>query len=470
MIDLYKIYNNLPYPLRVLAASVRGYYLRWWRYGPETEQLIEEALERETWSSERWKAWQEEQIAYILHRAATKVPFYRDYWVRQRRHGNSASWDVLENWPILKKEALRENPISFVAEDCDVQRMFRDRTSGTTGTPLSVYLKRDTLRKFYALFEVRNRRWHGISLRERWAILGGQQIVPLHQKHPPFWVFNAGLNQLYLSTYHLSAKNTRYYIDALHHYAPMHMIVYPSSAFVLALAVLEEALIPPMMKVIVSNAELLLDKHKKIISEAFRCPVRNTYGMGEMVTAASECEKGAMHIWPEVGIIEVFDDLQDISVKNGEVGRLILTGLLNTDMPLIRYEVGDRGSLYSPEVKCTCGRNLPLLSKLEGRLNDMIVTPDGRRIFWINPVFYGLPIREAQIIQENLERIRVRFVKANGYTNRDEISIIKRLRARVGDVDIVMEPVDYIPRSSNGKFRSVISLVTKEKENIAVKA
>lgn len=100
----------------------------------------------------------------------------------------------------------------------------------------------------------------------------------------------------------------------------------------------------------------------------------------------------------------------------------------------------------------------------------MIVTPDGRRIFWINPVFYGLPIREAQILQENLERIRVRFVKANGYTNRDEISIIKRLRERIGDVDIVMESVDYIPRSSNGKFRSVISLVTKEKENNAVKA
>lgn len=47
MIDLYKIYNNLPYPLRVLAATVRGYYLRWWRYGPETEQLIEEALGRD---------------------------------------------------------------------------------------------------------------------------------------------------------------------------------------------------------------------------------------------------------------------------------------------------------------------------------------------------------------------------------------------------------------------------------------
>ena len=49
-----KIYHRLPCPLRVLAADARGYYLRWWRYGPETERLVEEALERETWSPERW--------------------------------------------------------------------------------------------------------------------------------------------------------------------------------------------------------------------------------------------------------------------------------------------------------------------------------------------------------------------------------------------------------------------------------
>lgn len=461
MIDRYKIYNTFPYPLRILAASVRGYYLRWWRYGNETEKLVKEALERETWSSDRWKMWQEKQLFYMLHRAATKVPYYRDYWTQQRRHGNHASWEVLENWPILKKEVLRENPLAFIAEDCNVRRMFCDSTSGTSGTPLSIYIKRATLREFFALFEARTRRWQGIILRERWAILGGQRVVPFHQKNPPFWVFNAGLNQLYLSTYHISPKNAKWYIEALQRYAPTHMIVYPSSAFNLALAVLEKALTPPKMKVIFSNAEVLLDRHKEIISEAFQCPVQNIYGMVEMAAAASECEKGAMHIWPEVGITEVLEDKQDIPIKHGEVGRLILTSLLNVDMPLIRYEVGDRGSLDFSEVKCNCGKNLPLLSKIEGRLNDMILTPDGRRIFWLNPVFYGLPIMEAQIIQESLERIRVRFVPAQGYTNRDEVSIIQRFRERVGAIDIVTEPVDHIPRSANGKFRSVVSLLTK---------
>ena len=60
----YAIGFHLPYPLRVAAASAKGYYLRWWRYGPETERLVEEALERESWTSTQWKSWQEERLAH----------------------------------------------------------------------------------------------------------------------------------------------------------------------------------------------------------------------------------------------------------------------------------------------------------------------------------------------------------------------------------------------------------------------
>ena len=71
---LMQLYKYAPYPLKVLAASAWGYYLRRWRYGPETDRLVHEALERETWSGEKWQAWQEERLAVVLHRAATRVP------------------------------------------------------------------------------------------------------------------------------------------------------------------------------------------------------------------------------------------------------------------------------------------------------------------------------------------------------------------------------------------------------------
>ena len=115
--SLLAVYHRLPIPMRHLAASLRGISLRRWRYGPETEKLVEEALEREHWDASRWKAWQEERLAVVLHRAASKVPYYRSQWSERRRRGDTASFDRLENWPILKKVSVRADPRSFDADD-----------------------------------------------------------------------------------------------------------------------------------------------------------------------------------------------------------------------------------------------------------------------------------------------------------------------------------------------------------------
>lgn len=167
---LLSIYHHLPPPARNLAANLRGYYLRSWRYGPETDRLVEEALERESWSAEQWKRWQEERLAYVLHRAATRVPYYRQQWSERRRRGDTSSWELLENWPILEKEPLRAHPQAFVADDCDIRRMFHEHTSGTTGKPLDLWWSRETVRAWYALFEARWRRWYGVS-RHDWGTI-----------------------------------------------------------------------------------------------------------------------------------------------------------------------------------------------------------------------------------------------------------------------------------------------------------
>src|SRR5205807_6939392 len=121
-----------------------------------------------------------------------------------------------------------------------------------------------------------------------------------------------------------------------------------------------------------------------------------------------ECEHGRLHQWPEIGWIEAPDQ---------ESRDLVCTGLLNEDMPLIRYRVGDSGSLPRVVEPCSCGRGLPQLSAIAGRTNDLFLTRDGRRVFWLNPVLYGIPVREAQLVQETLDRVRVRYVPAAGFTS-----------------------------------------------------
>ena len=82
-------------------------------------------------------------------------------------------------------------------------------------------------------------------------------------------------------------------------------------------------------------------------------------------------------------------------VPAGTVGDLVCTGLLNADMPLVRYRVGDRGALAPADEGCRCGRTLPTLATVEGRVDDVLLTPDGRRIGRLDPVFKAdLPVRE----------------------------------------------------------------------------
>jgi phenylacetate-CoA ligase len=147
-------------------------------------------------------------------------------------------------------------------------------------------------------------------------------------------------------------------------------------------------------------------------------------------------------------------------VGPGEPGEFICTSLLNPDMPLVRYRVGDRGRLASDATQCSCGRTLPIIDAIEGRTNDSLRTADGRTVFWLNPIFYGLPVRESQIEQESLTRTTVRVAPAAGFDRARHAKVItQRLRDRMGDVDVNLELLEEIPRTANGKLRAVISRV-----------
>lgn len=449
-----RLYHRLPVQARSVVATLQGYRLRWWRYGATSERLKQEAWEREHWSAEQWRVWEAERLAFILERAATLVPYYREQWAARRRQGDGASWELLENWPVLEKEEVRRTPRAFVADDRPLRRLFHLRTSGTTGTPLELWRGLEATRGLYGIGLARTRGWHGVALGDRRAMLGGQLVAPVRQRKPPFWVWNGALRQLYMSSYHLAPDLVPFYLDALVRYRIAYLVGYPSSLFALAQGVLREGRRDLRMVVALGSAESMHPEQRDAIAEAFQCPVRETYGMAENVASATECPAGRLHLWPEVGLIEVVDG--DRRVPAGEFGEFVCTGLMNADMPLIRYRLGDCGRLAPEDEQCECGRTLPLIARIEGRMTDVLVTRDGRRVFWLNPVLYGLPVREAQFIQETLDRIVVRYVAGPGFTADTGRVIIERLRERMGDVQVELEDVAEIPRPRGQKLRSVI--------------
>ena len=236
---------------------------------------------------------------------------------------------------------------------------------------------------------------------------------------------------------------------------------YPSSLYALAQGALELGARGERggqqlnLRVAIANAEPVYAYQRRVIERAFGCPVRETYGMVELVAGAGECEHGRLHQWPDLGHVEVFQG--DYPAEDDRVGDLVCTSLLDADMPLIRYRVGDRGQSPDAYTPCACGRSLPLLSPIDGRCDDVLYARDGRPVGRLDLVFKAdMPIREAQVVQEGPDRIRIVYVPTAEFTPRAGRLLSERLRDRMGPVEVVLEPIGRIPRGPNGKFRSVV--------------
>ena len=440
-------------------AGARGWKLRRLRYPKDHEALTAAALDRDRFSTDQWVSWQADRLSKILDRAARLVPHYRE-------HGAAAGIDATEvtdaaalcDWPLLSKDAIQRDPRRFVADDRTGMRLHRVNTSGTSGTPLTIFRHRDDEARHYAIYEARVRRWNDVSRHDKWAMMGGQLVVPFERDTPPFWVWSQPLNQLYLSTNHLKPANAGAYASQLTATAPTHLVGYSSSMTLLAQMALDQGLALPELTVAISNAEPLLDTQRETLRLAFGCEVRDTYGMSEGAASAAECARGSLHVSPDNGLVEIIGE-DGMPAAVGTAGEIVVTGFTNESMILIRYRTGDRGVL-SPS-PCSCGLGAPVIERIEGRTSDLIRTPDGRQVFWLNPVFAGLPVRESQVVQHAVDDLEVRVVTAPEWNSEHVATLTDRLKARVGAMSIRVNPVSAIERGPGGKFRPVVSLVDK---------
>ncbi len=429
------------------------------RHGPLYGQILDEIAERDGWTLEQFRRYQDRELTHLVRHAGRHVPYYRKAF-------RATGVDVeafpglsgLQQLPILEKESLRADPISLVDERLDVRRLLVIHTSGTTGTPLDLYRDPWANSAEYAYWEGRCRRPAGVRRFQDAEVAAGVQMVAAPTRtRPPFWVHNTRWHQLYMSIYHMSRATLPEYVRELRRFHGDYLEGYPSGVYAIARHILDNGLDPVAFKACFTTAETLLDYQREAIQAAFNCRIYDQYGCCEMAVFAAECELGSLHISPDYCIVEVLDD-EDRPVEPGRVGHLICTGLLNKAQPVIRYRVGDMGAISAQP--CSCGRGLPVLASIEGRTDDVVITSDGRRVGRLDHVFKGMTnVIEAQIVQEDYGQFRIRIVPAEGYSDADAQTAAANLNRRVGPAEVRVELVDRIERTRSGKFIAVVSKV-----------
>ena len=406
----------------------------------------------EWWTSGEIKEYQNRQFLQIVRHAYDTVPFYKKLYDKHGVQINQiCSLADLKKLPIVTKKMVRNSQNTMISNSYKMKTLKKGLTSGTSGTPLTVYSTSEGLAFQWAVWW-RHKARFGISLKDKHLTFGAR--VPIAQTHgsPPYWRNDYFNNRVYLSASHVSKNTVKDIVKYLNSVQFDFFTGYPSAMYVLASLIEREGLcLKKTPKYIVCGSDALTPKYEATISRVFDANVTEQYGMVEFAGNLSKCECGVFHEDFECGYTET------LACEDTTLESLILTGWGNRAMPFIRYEIGDL--VKRSKEACSCGRSSRSYARLEGRLEDFIVTRDGRKLIGMNQVLeYATNAQEAQIHQRSAGEIEFRIIPGDGFGEDDRVALVREFRRRGGEeIKIKIKIVDELERSSAGKVKAVIS-------------
>jgi phenylacetate-CoA ligase len=453
-----ELYWRLPVRLQETVLSAYAVHLDRLYYAPTYENWLRVVSSQREWSRAEAEQWQTTRLQSIVQLAATSVPYYRQRW-RDLDWRSIRSISDLRLLPLLEKQAIRQNEGMFLGEGLNPRSLWVEKTSGTTGTSLRIYWPKPMLPQFWAMMEVMVRNVAGVAREMPRAMMGGRAIISGGTTAPPYWRFNRRWRQLYLSSYHVSPRTAPFYVRALRQYKSQWMTGYGSAIGALAESALAVGIEPFPLQAVITSGDTLLPSMRRSIERFFQCKCFDQYGQCEGVAMAMECRYGRMHVVPALGIIEILRP-DGSPCAAGEVGEVFATGLLNEAMPLIRYRLGDCAA-WADDPLCACGNRQPAISNLEGRVDDYLVTEDGRKIGRLAAFRRSPAVHSAQIVQHQPGRAWLLVRPSNSFRPADALAIRDDILERVGKFDIQVYEVPEIPKTPQGKVKLVVRLEDK---------
>ena len=197
-----------------------------------------------------------------------------------------------------------------------------------------------------------------------------------------------------------------------------------------------------------------------MVREVFGCGISDIYSCQEGGYIALQCPDHAhYHVVSEGVYVEIVDD-EGQPLGPGRQGHVLVTNLHNFATPLIRYRLGDMAEFGEP---CACGRGLPVIRRVMGRVRNMLVLPDGTThwpYFGFKEFMAVADVRQFQVIQRSLELVEFRLVVDRRLSSSQEARIAEILQRNLRHpFRIAFDYVDEIPRSRSGKYEDFISHV-----------
>jgi phenylacetate-CoA ligase len=394
---------------------------------------------------------QKEKLANVLENAYHHIPYYRRLFNRYDVQVEALRLpEDLSKIPVLSKEMFRQDSSLFIHMN-QRGRVSKETTSGTVGNPLAIAIDRHKS-AFIRAVMFRNYGWYNIDVGDKQARFWGMPSASRLHLRESLKDFCA--NRIRLSAFNVNDDAFRQFVKKLQTFRPKYFYGYPSLLYKFSqwLGDNKVEMNDLSLSAVICTGEVLYDFQRKGIESAFQCNVVNEYGTTETGIIAFECREGNLHINSDHVYLE--------SLKSGEfsdTGSLVVTELNNFYNPLIRYQLGDVGSIS--EEPCRCGVGFPILKNLTGREGNFIVTDANKYIFSaILSYTFKDGIKQFQGIQNKKGELIVKIVRDETLTDAMLTNYKRSLSNVLGErMKIIFEDVPQIEAERSGKLRYFIS-------------
>ena len=419
------------------------------------------------WTPQRLEAQQFAQLGKLVAHAYLTVPFYRERFDDAGvTPADLAQADAWRQVPLLSRDDIQSAGEALETRKLPAQHGKKKEifTSGSTGAPIRA-VRSDLWELIWSAFTLRDHFWHRRDLGGTLATIResgeGKAVYPDGSTSPGWGrsanpVFPTGpcVNLNILTPVDRQ-------VEWLIRRDPDYLLTHPSMALELARYCLDHKVKLPALRQVQTISEVLPPPTRQICLEAWGVPVLDMYTTREAGYLALQCpEHDHYHVQAEGGLLEVLDD-EGRPCRPGEVGRVVVTPLHNFAMPLLRYAIGDHAEVGEP---CPCGRGLPVLNRILGRTQNMLVLPSGERRWPLLSssdiaVLTGLaPIRRYQFVQRDRHRIDLRVEMPRALESDEEEGLRAWVCQKFGHpFDVTIIRVNEIARSAAGKFQDFVS-------------
>jgi phenylacetate-CoA ligase len=238
---------------------------------------------------------------------------------------------------------------------------------------------------------------------------------------------------------------------------PTYFLTYPSVLHALLRRIAATNTRLPALREVRTVGEALTPGTRGLCREVLDVPIVDVYSAQEVGYIALQCpDHEHYHVQAERHLVEILRD-DGSPCAPGEIGRVVISDLHNFATPILRYDIGDLAEVAAP---CPCGRGLPTLARIVGRVRNMLLLPGGGTTY---PVFTvacreAARYRDIQLVQLTREALRARVVPDGDL---DRTALIAALQRSLGHpFSVEIELVDEIARTPGGKLEEFICLAT----------